>query len=179
MLEMGVFEGRYLNDCTQEFPSEWFQDAKPSPNPDPFLNYFGVKLVRALMSGGGMAGYMDPIHAGGFNGIADTIQAGGFPRSTTFKSGGGEVSHDMPGKYGRIAIPETFFADPGSAKPCCNGRMTLLSERVVGRAWRPRHQIELDAMTTAWDAGYVQSRHLVDRVVSRRWCKLEGGVISG
>ena len=86
-----------------------------------------------------MAGYMDSIHADGFNGIADIIQAGGFRRSTTFKSSVGEVSRVMPGKYGRIAIPETFFADLGSAKPCCNGRMTLLSERVVGRAWPPRH----------------------------------------
>ena len=48
MLEMGVFEGRYLNDCTQEFPSEWFQFAKTSPKPDPFLNYFGVKSRQSL-----------------------------------------------------------------------------------------------------------------------------------
>ena len=48
MLEMGVFEGRYLNDCTDEFPAEWFQNAKISPKPDPALNYFGIKSRQPL-----------------------------------------------------------------------------------------------------------------------------------
>ncbi|AML52885.1 hypothetical protein [Falsihalocynthiibacter arcticus] len=48
MLEMGVFEGRYLNDCTQEFPAAWFENAKISSKPDPALNYFGIKSRQPL-----------------------------------------------------------------------------------------------------------------------------------
>lgn len=48
MLEMGVFEGRYLNDCAAEFPSDWFQNAKTSRMPDPSLNYFGVKSRQPM-----------------------------------------------------------------------------------------------------------------------------------
>ena len=48
MLVMGVFEGKYLNDCEGEFPSEWYAAArkrgKLSPKvADPSKNYFGVK----------------------------------------------------------------------------------------------------------------------------------------
>lgn len=48
MLEMGVFEGKYLNDCTDEFPAEWFAEAKLSETPDPSLNYFGIKSRQPL-----------------------------------------------------------------------------------------------------------------------------------
>jgi len=43
MLEMGVFEGKYINDCTNEFPMEWYTNAKLSDAPDPSINFFGVK----------------------------------------------------------------------------------------------------------------------------------------
>lgn len=48
MLELGVFEGKYLNDCQGEFPSDWFAKAKISDIPDVELNYFGVKSRQPL-----------------------------------------------------------------------------------------------------------------------------------
>jgi hypothetical protein len=48
MLEMGVFEGRYLNDCVAEFPASWFENAKLSAKADPSLNYFGIKSRQPL-----------------------------------------------------------------------------------------------------------------------------------
>jgi len=48
MLKMGVFEGRYLNDCTDEFPNKWFENAKLSQRADPSLNYFGIKSRQPL-----------------------------------------------------------------------------------------------------------------------------------
>ena len=48
MLEMGVFEGKYCNDCRDEFPDEWFAEARISDPPNPELNYFGVKSRKPL-----------------------------------------------------------------------------------------------------------------------------------
>lgn len=48
MLRMGVFEGKYINDCVDEFPQEWFDSAKLSDFADPTLNYFGVKSRQPL-----------------------------------------------------------------------------------------------------------------------------------
>jgi hypothetical protein len=48
MLRMGVFEGKYLNDCTGEFPASWYKGTKLSPVADPSLNYFGVKSRLSL-----------------------------------------------------------------------------------------------------------------------------------
>lgn len=48
MLEMGVFEGCYLNDCVAEYPADWFRNAKTGLTPDPDLNYFGIKSRQSL-----------------------------------------------------------------------------------------------------------------------------------
>jgi hypothetical protein len=49
MLELGVFGGKYMTDCTAEFPSEWFENAKLCPERhDPDLNYFGVNASQPL-----------------------------------------------------------------------------------------------------------------------------------
>jgi hypothetical protein len=44
MLNMGIFEGKYCNDQIFEFPKEWFNLDKLSPEfPNPKLNYFKIK----------------------------------------------------------------------------------------------------------------------------------------
>ena len=48
MLEMGIFEGKYCNDCIGELPQDWFENARISETPDPDLNYFGIKSRQPL-----------------------------------------------------------------------------------------------------------------------------------
>ncbi|SRR5690554_3849451 len=49
MLELGVFGGKYMTDCRDEFPAAWFTKAKLSPERrDPSLNYFGVDASLPL-----------------------------------------------------------------------------------------------------------------------------------
>ncbi len=49
MLALGVFGGKYLTDCTNEFPREWFKRAKLChERHDPELNYFKVNASRPL-----------------------------------------------------------------------------------------------------------------------------------
>ena len=48
MLELGVFGGKYLNDCQDEFPKDWFVHAKLSVEKDSTLNYFEVDASQPL-----------------------------------------------------------------------------------------------------------------------------------
>jgi len=49
MLALGVFGGKYMNDCRNEFPREWFDGARLSPErKDISLNCFGVDASQPL-----------------------------------------------------------------------------------------------------------------------------------
>ena len=49
MLELGVFGGKYMTDCRNEFPAAWFKKAKLSPRGrDLRVNYFGVNASVSL-----------------------------------------------------------------------------------------------------------------------------------
>ncbi len=52
MLALGIFGGRYLRDCIDEFPRDWFSEAKLLPERkkghDKNLNYFGVEASQPI-----------------------------------------------------------------------------------------------------------------------------------
>lgn len=49
MLALGVFGGKYLTDCQDEFPEDWFEEAKLSPSKkDIHLNFFQVDASMSL-----------------------------------------------------------------------------------------------------------------------------------
>ena len=49
MLKLGIFGGKYMTDCTAEYPSHWFKHAKLcQERHDSRLNYFGVNASQPL-----------------------------------------------------------------------------------------------------------------------------------
>ena len=49
MLSAGVFGGKYMTDCRDEFPADWFERAKLCPERhDASLNCFGVNASQPL-----------------------------------------------------------------------------------------------------------------------------------
>jgi len=49
MLELGVFGGKYMTDCTGEFPADWFANAKLCHEEHrPELNYFLINASKPL-----------------------------------------------------------------------------------------------------------------------------------
>jgi len=51
MLEFGVFGGKYMTDCQNEFPKSWYKKAKLCHEfHNPQLNYFGVNASQSLSS---------------------------------------------------------------------------------------------------------------------------------
>jgi hypothetical protein len=49
MLEMGVFGGKYMTDCRDEFPKSWFIHAKLChERHEPHLNYYQVNASQSL-----------------------------------------------------------------------------------------------------------------------------------
>jgi hypothetical protein len=49
LLEMGIFGGKYMTDCKDEFPESWFVNARLChERHDPGLNFFGINASQPL-----------------------------------------------------------------------------------------------------------------------------------
>jgi hypothetical protein len=49
MLKMGVFGGKYMTDCKDEFPKDWYLNAKLCHEfHDPKINFFGINASQPL-----------------------------------------------------------------------------------------------------------------------------------
>jgi hypothetical protein len=49
LLALGVFGGKYMTDCGDEFPKSWFAHAKLNPEKhDASMNFFGVNASQPL-----------------------------------------------------------------------------------------------------------------------------------
>ena len=49
MLELGIFGGKYMTDCADEFPASWFRNAKLCrERHDPAINLFGINASKPL-----------------------------------------------------------------------------------------------------------------------------------
>ena len=83
MLELGVFGGVYMRDCTNEFPKNWFTHAKFAKGlPDSQLNYFQIHASQPLSVWREKGGYTQMIREDGFSGIVATTWGDGYPMRT-------------------------------------------------------------------------------------------------
>lgn len=49
LLQMGIFGGKYMTDCADEFPKDWYEKALLNPEcHDPSYNYFGINASKPL-----------------------------------------------------------------------------------------------------------------------------------
>lgn len=49
MLALGIFGGKYMTDCEEEFPKNWFTKAKLNPEKhDAHFNFFGINASQPL-----------------------------------------------------------------------------------------------------------------------------------
>jgi hypothetical protein len=80
MLRLGVFGGKYMTDCREEFPADWFTHAKLcADRHDPRLNYFRVNASLSLGEWWRQGWIRPQDPRGWFHGIAATTWVGGRP----------------------------------------------------------------------------------------------------
>lgn len=126
MLELGVFGGKYMTDCKDEFPESWFEKAKLSPDKkDISLNYFQVDASMPLSHWEKKVGFILKIQEVGSNGIVDIITVEGYQMKILGKSNDGKPSKDMLARLRKIAYILTYHVERNNVKLCYTGHMIV------------------------------------------------------
>ena len=85
MLELGIFEGKYMNDCQNEFSADWFENAKISDRADISLNCFQIKSRQSLQVWQQKGWIIEPDPRGWFQWYCRYYQGRRIPEIDTFQ----------------------------------------------------------------------------------------------
>jgi hypothetical protein len=123
MLRLGVFGGKYMTDCKDEFPRRWFVGAKLSAHRfDPSLNFFGVKAGQPL-SVWRRKGWLHPADPRGwFQWYCRYYRGRRLPAKMHGKSG--RPCGGTSVRFRTTACRAISRAASASAKPCSSGLTT-------------------------------------------------------
>ena len=125
MLQLGVFCGKYMTDCRNEFPKSWFAKAKFARGKrDCSLNFFRSMPVSRCRNGDAKAGSIAMIRAAGSNGIAAITWAAACRRKTHGRSNAGRRFAATCDKSRRIANPAICCVARGNVRHCFTGLTT-------------------------------------------------------
>ena len=141
MLEFGVFGGKYMTDCTKEFPASWFKKANLCrERHESSLNFFRVNASQPLSvwREKGWIYHEDP--RGWFQWYCRGTMLAGAARMTNGRSDDGALSADMSRRLKRIAGPATGRAAHGNGRLCSIGHtIRVRSDSTSHTAGRYRH----------------------------------------
>jgi hypothetical protein len=127
ILRLGVFGGKYMTDCGDEFPPSWFEHAKLASGPrDKSLNYFGVDASQPL-SEWRRKGWIHPDDPRGWFQWYCRSWGDECRTRTLARSNAGRQSAVMCVSCSLRASLAMSGAAGGNGRRCCTGHMTVVS----------------------------------------------------